>query len=159
LAPMKPRHRRWELAVTGAVLVAALLACKKKAQPDPEQAAPSAPAPVTADPAAAAPVVDAEAARVKQPVVVRTVHKTDAGAKKTDAGAAVDAGGKPAANAAADASAGPSASQIAACAQKCQGALQKCLLIPPAGGGLPSAAHTKECADAFSACRTACTGG
>lgn len=152
---MQPHRSKWELAGTGAVLLAALLACKKKTQTEAVDAAPSAQAPVTAEPAPP-PAATVDAEPVKRPVPVHTIRKADAGAKKADAGTspAADAGAKPASSKA-DASA-PSAAQAAACVQKCQGALQKCL-VAPREGGLPSFANTKACADAFTACQAACT--
>jgi len=135
------------------VVVSALVACKmfKKEEPAPSALPPPEPPPTAAATATetAAPTAEASAGSAPTSTPTGTTKKGDAGAK--DAGAA-DASASSDAGAKSDAGSGKGA----ACAAKCQGVLQACLMPGATEGGLPKLADPQKCQAAFDECAKAC---
>ncbi len=164
---MKQPRRSMQTALVTLLVVGALLACKRKADLDPERPLPSVQVPVTttSPPASPAPLADEPVRpRPVAPAPKRTAEaETETDTNEPPAaepGTSAEAGGAPSAEniptpgTLSDASV-PSVPQTAQCIQKCQNALTTCVSAPT-DGGLPGLGNARACADAFEGCRLAC---
>ena len=163
---MQQPQSRIQAALMSTLLVGALLACKRKADLDPERPLPSVQVPVTAAPPPASPTPLSEEPVRPRPAAPTTRPKVEAEADSeepssetpsaaADAGTSAPSEGLPSPGTFIEAGV-PSVNQAAQCIQqKCQPALNSCVSVP-ADGGLPGFGSARACADAFETCRQAC---
>jgi hypothetical protein len=164
---MKQQRKRTHTALLTLLVVGALLACKRKADLDPERPLPSVQVPVATTPPPASPTPLTEEPVRPRPVAPapkRTAEaetETDTPEPATaepgtsaEAGSAPSAENTPSPGTFLDAAAA-SVPQSAQCIQKCQSALTACVSAPT-DGGLPGLGNARACADAFEGCRSAC---
>lgn len=164
---MQPRSSM-QTGVVTALVLGALLACKRKGDTDPDRPLPTVQVPVTTTPPPASPTpLGQEPARPRPaaPAPRRTAEaEPETQAEEPAAAepsAGTDAGSVgpttetlPAPGASSDAGL-PAVATTAQCLQRCQVALSTCV-SSQLDGGLPGLGNSRACADTFAACSQAC---